>query len=401
MKKKYFILALTFLFILIGQKSFSQDWDGPEWDDVVYVDNDYHEPDYPDIPVFYDEPDYNDNSSDPYDDYFNNDNPSNPDTTSESDPGQTPQGPNIIDKPVITKAELTKLIQDLIKRYEVSTKDKYVLTTSDGKTHTGTIIKFEDRSTGHAFYYFTPDSSNGILQTGNYYKIPEPTTNGSTNTSSNVNIAITGYVGSDGMPLGFQTMGTPSGTQPIFLGANDEYPEPYCQDCTHIDQVTNPKYPQLQKVLTKIRDLVLTNPKIWASFRDATGLSHQGVINFLSVGAFEKLVRVSDISTWGLYEKEITPYFVSIRENLVTSMETGGFKLGGENENLHSTSFFTAIVILHELVHYSRKWNNLPQRITINGIEYEAGEVFETAIFGHVLTINAAKNYATQYGWTF
>ncbi|MDR7211868.1 hypothetical protein [Flavobacterium piscis] len=399
MRNKYFILVLTFFGILASQESFGQDFNGSEWDDVVYVDNDYHAPDYPDIPVFYDEPNYTDYYNDPYDDYFNNDNPSNPSENSSST--ETPQGPNIIDKPVITKSELSKLIQDLIKRYEVSTKDKYVLTTAKGESHTGTIIKFEDRSTGHSFYYFTPDKTSGILQVGNYYKIPEPTTNGSTNTSTNVNITITGYIGSDGMPVGFQTMGTSSGSQPIFLGANDEYPEPYCQDCTRIDPVRDPKYPALLKLLPKIRELVMNNSKIKMSFANASGYSLQSVDHLLSVAAFEKHIRVANISTWGLFEGDITPNIVFIRENLVASLETGGFKLGGENEDLNGTSFFTAIVILHELVHYCRKSYNLPADITINGVQYEAGEVFETAIFGRVLGITGVTNIAKQYGWTF
>lgn len=73
MKNKYFILAFTLLCILVGQKSYSQDWQdsdddwgwggsdddqsgwyndedfsGPEWQGGVVINNDYHAPDYSD-----------------------------------------------------------------------------------------------------------------------------------------------------------------------------------------------------------------------------------------------------------------------------------------------------------------------------------------------------------------
>ncbi len=53
------------------------------------------------------------------------------------------------------------------------------------------------------------------------------------------------------------------------------------------------------------------------------------------------------------------------------------------------------------LVHYARLWNGLPTEITREGKTWEAGAVFESDIFTHTLTLNAAKDYAKQYGWNF
>jgi len=336
--------------------------------------------------------------NDDYDDYFENNNSNN--SSENSQPNDTPNERNIIDKPVITKQELGKLIQDLIGRYTVTTKT-YVLTTVDGVPHTGTIVKFEDRTTGHTFYYFTPDTTDGILKMDNYYKIPEPTGTSSTNTNSNINFTIPGYLDGDRMPIGFQIMETLDGDKPVFLNENDQYPKSYCQDCTQIVPVTNPKYPTLLKLLPKIRELIFKNPKIWASLSVASGSSLQEIDHYLSVDNMKNFVRVADINTFGLFERKITPNFVFIRENLIESLETGGYKVGGYNENLYDTSFFVALTILHEFVHYARFWNRLPVDFTRNGKQYEAGEVFESDIFGHVLTLNQVTNYAKQYGWTF
>lgn len=333
-----------------------------------------------------------------YDDDFENDNSNN--TSENSLPNDTPNEKNIINKPVITKEELGKLIQDLIGRYTVTTKT-CVLTTADGVQHTGIIVKFEDRSTGHTFYYFTPDSTDGILKINNYYRIPEPTSDDSTKTDSNVNFSIPGYLDGYRMPVGFQIMETLDGNKPVFVNTNPDEPDPYCQECTQIVNVENPKYPTLLKLLPKIRELVLQNPKIWLSFSNATGYSLQSVDHLLSVENMKKFVRMADITTFGLFERRITPYFVFIREDLVASLETGGYKKSGYNENLYDTSFFVAITILHELVHYSRLWNGLPVNFKRNGQEYEAGQVFESDIFGHVLTLNKVTDYAKQYGWNF
>jgi hypothetical protein len=130
-----------------------------------------------------------------------------------------------------------------------------------------------------------------------------------------------------------------------------------------------------------------------------SGYTRQQIINLLSVPNLKKLVRVADIKgDWGLYEKNVTPDIIFVRANLIASLETGGFKLGGENENLNGTSFFAAMVIVHELIHYGRHMNKLPQ--LVDGI-YEAGETFETWVFGGILGVKGVTDKATQYGWNF
>jgi hypothetical protein len=334
-----------------------------------------------------------DDYDEPYDWRENNDNSNPPESN-------TPDGKNIIDKPVITKQELAKLIQDLIGRYTVETQ-KCVLTTADGVQHTGTIVKFEDRATHHTFYYFTPDTTDGILKIDNYYRIPEPKSGTSTGTDSNLDFTIPGYLDGNRMPVGFNIMETQDRDTPVFLDVDPKGPDAYCQECTHIVPIPSPKYPTLLRLFPKIKDLVFNNPKIWESFSNASGYSRQEVVNFLTIGMFEKLVRVADIDAFGLFERGITPYFVFIREDLVASLETGGYKAGGYNTNLSDTSFFISITILHELVHYARYWNRLPPAFTRNGKGYEAGDVFESDIFGHTLTLNKVTDYAKQYGWNF
>jgi len=83
---------------------------------------------------------------------------------------------------------------------------------------------------------------------------------------------------------------------------------------------------------------------------------------------------------------------------LISSLDTGGFKAKviGISENLRGTSFFVAVTILHELVHYGRYWNGLSQYVDN---KYEAGQVFETNSFDNILGIIGSSKNAIKYGW--
>jgi len=118
MRNKYFILVLTFVCLLIGESSYSQDWgdfdddygwgdsdsdedfSGPEWDGGVTIINDYHAP----------EPDY----SDLYDPYnYGYQPPPEEDEQHEDPPVQTPSTPPTpptatVDPEVCTLAVCTK-----------------------------------------------------------------------------------------------------------------------------------------------------------------------------------------------------------------------------------------------------------------------------------------------------
>lgn len=55
--------------------------------------------------------------------------------------------------------------------------------------------------------------------------------------------------------------------------------------------------------------------------------------------------------------------------------------------------------ILHELVHYGRYWNNLPQYLDT---DREAGHAFESWAFGRDrIDLYYAKQKREQYGWSF
>ncbi|MEO8236545.1 MAG: hypothetical protein ABI576_00455 [Flavobacterium sp.] len=306
---------------------------------------------------------------------------------------------NLINKPVLTQAELTKLIKDLTGRYSVDSKYNHVLTTSNGIAYKGTLTRLKDPSTGHSFYYFMPYTSGDLLKVGNQYKIPEPGSSGTSTTTGNP--TVPGTLDYHGFPMGFYTMGTNNGYVGVYLTENNEYLENYCEGCEKIEYATDPKYPQLAKLLPKVKTLILGNTTILNNLMQLSGYNATQLANLLSEESLKKIMRVADIPDWGLYERYVTPDIFFVKAKLVASLETGGFKEMESNVNLNDTSFFLAIVIAHELVHFGRHFNNLPQRVTINNKTFEAGEVFETNIFRKVLGSSNIENLAKQYGWRF
>ncbi|OXB05102.1 hypothetical protein B0A81_15460 [Flavobacterium plurextorum] len=336
-------------------------------------------------------PSSSDDGSDNYNNNSNN-NDSSENNSSGSSSSENNQVQNIIDKPIITSAELVKLIADLAGRYTVTSKYNYVLTTSDGVTHVGTITRLYDSSIGHSLYYFMPYSTDTIFKEGLQYKIPEP---GSNSLPANSN--ATGSVDWQGMPIGFYNIMSNSGNIGGYFSENDNRLEDYCEGCTKIERIDNPKFTKLAGILQRIQSIVLNTPILLKNFMLLTGYNKEQVQFVLWEESLKAKMRVADISNWGLYERFVTPNVFFVRKDLVDSLETGGFKTSGNNLTVNDTSFFIAIIILHELIHYGRHVNNLPQRVGI----YEAGQVFETNIFGKVLGSSNVINLWRQYGWYF
>lgn len=369
-------------------------WDGMNDLDNVNVGGDSGSDDSWDHASLYwnTEPnDYGSNYEDydePYDWRENNDQSENEPPINQAEENQ--KGQNIIDKPIITSAELVKLIADLAGRYIATSKYDYVLTTSDGTTHIGTITKLYDPSTGHSLYYFMPYDTDTIFKEGLQYKIPEP---GDNSLPTNA----TGPVDWQGMPIGFYTIMSNIGNIGVHFSENDSRLENYCEECTKIERVDNPKLSTLARVLKVVKPLVLNNPSMLKNFMLLTGYNKEQVEFLLWEESLKFRMRAADISNWGLYERWVTPSVFFVRKDLVDSLETGGYKVSGSDLTVNDTGFFIAMIIVHELIHYARGVNNLPQKVGT----YEAGQVFENNVFGKVLGSSNVKNLWKQYGFYF
>ena len=80
------------------------------------------------------------------------------------------------------------------------------------------------------------------------------------------------------------------------------------------------------------------------------------------------------------------PNEISINANFALGMETANLP-----ETVEATSFFMAITILHEFVHYG----NLLTRYNVNG--QETGNLFETGVFHVVITKDNEGSFVTQF----
>lgn len=200
------------------------------------------------------------------------------------------------------------------------------------------------------------------------------------------------------MPVGFYIMATNTGRTGVYFTENyTELKENYCEECTKIERVDNPKFTKLASILSKIQPIVLNTPILLKNFMLLTGYNKEQVQFVLWEESLKAKMRIADISNWGLYEGWVTPDVFFVRKDLVDSLETGGYKTSKDNLTVNDTSFFIAMIILHELIHYGRHVNNLPQMVG----EYEAGQVFETYVFGKVLGSSNVINLWRQYGWYF
>lgn len=169
------------------------------------------------------------------------------------------------------------------------------------------------------------------------------------------------------------------------------------------------KYPGLYKTLSKLKSYVKGNSDVLESMSDTSGYSKVQLLKLLSLGNLVNLVRVGDTgdgAAWGIFRSawpglDFDPYHVYIRENLVTSLDNGGYKDNlGANESVYGASFVTGVTVLHELVHYGRFWNGLSQDMTFGSrSDYEAGQVFETWSFGQIQGIRNSTENAKKNGW--
>lgn len=190
MRKKYLIVAFTFLLFFVIQNSFGQIIGGD------YGDGPYLNP-----------CDHTSDNYDPYDPTCDTNNDvCDPMSTAYAPElctggsggsnggggggggggGSSSGGTNSSAKP-LTKQDFDKLVNDNKATYNISVKTNQVIKTSDGVTHIGTLTKFKNDQ-GYIFYYFTPNATDDRFQLGMYYRIPD--SQGST--------AIFGNTGSTG-----------------------------------------------------------------------------------------------------------------------------------------------------------------------------------------------------------
>lgn len=157
------------------------------------------------------------------------------------------------------------------------------------------------------------------------------------------------------------------------------------------------KYPGLYKTLSKLKSYVKNNEAVMKSFMDVSGYTRAETLSLLSLKNLANIVKVGGTSEWGQFFSEIDPENVHIRTNLASSIDSGGFKakMLGISEGTNGTSFFAGITVLHELTHYGRFWNNLPQMYG----KFEAGQVFETNSFGSIQGIRGSTQSAIKNGW--
>ncbi|WP_163408691.1 hypothetical protein [Flavobacterium ajazii] len=159
------------------------------------------------------------------------------------------------------------------------------------------------------------------------------------------------------------------------------------------------KYPGLYKTLSKLKSYVKDHPSILESLRMYSGFSDSKIFQLLSIKNLVNMVKVGGTDGhFGLFDPK-DPNYVRIRANIVTSLDSGGYKFlpFKISETLNGTSFFAAVTILHEIVHYGRYWNGLSRLIDGS----EAGQTFEKRVFGGVLDIVGSTKNANTYDWKF
>jgi RHS repeat-associated protein len=157
------------------------------------------------------------------------------------------------------------------------------------------------------------------------------------------------------------------------------------------------KHPGLYKTLSKLKSYVKNNQEVLSAMSDTSGYDKSEVLKLLSLNNLVNIVKVGGTDgNNGFYDHK-TPNYVRIKTDIVTSLDTGGYKNSvlQISETLNGTSFFAGVIVLHEIIHYGRYWNHLPQKIGI----YEAGEVFETKAFGGVQGIINSTQNAVKHGW--
>ncbi|MDR7211650.1 hypothetical protein [Flavobacterium piscis] len=111
------------------------------------------------------------------------------------------------EKPM-TKKQFDAYRQVLIdEKFGFKYKANYVVTTSDGKKHTGTIFILTDKK-GHDMHYFTPNSSDGRYTVGMYYRITNYQSSSATTTGGS---GSPGSTGTTTTPFTYDASGFPTG----------------------------------------------------------------------------------------------------------------------------------------------------------------------------------------------
>ena len=90
-----------------------------------------------------------------------------------------------------------------------------------------------------------------------------------------------------------------------------------------------------------------------------------------------------------------------IEDVLATRLDNGGYnyKVFGTKVGSHGSSFFAGVVVLHELAHYGRYWNFMPNKYIENNKYYEAGQPFERWSFLSIQNYEGTIKSAVENGW--
>ncbi len=136
--------------------------------------------------------------------------------------------PSIQGNKPLTESQFVSYRERIPNNYIITSKINQTITTSDGKTHTGVLYKFQnDLTPKHTYYYFKPSSSQ-TLSTELYYFFPDKIGDkATTNTGGTVtlgNLGINYTYDSTGFPRGqgylINTVGTEIG---ISISPNVSY----------------------------------------------------------------------------------------------------------------------------------------------------------------------------------
>ena len=155
-----------------------------------------------------------------------------------------------------------------------------------------------------------------------------------------------------------------------------------------IDQLRYPKFTQMVK---NLKANVQNNPSVLAALIMHSGLTEAQVLNKLTFGQGPLIELVPNLTgrygrpNYGNFKSD-APNAININENFALGMQNAQL-----NSTLQATSFLLAITILHEFVHYG----NLLTGVDTNG--NEMGNLFETAIYGVLITKDNAGNYLTEF----
>ncbi|MBD0726738.1 hypothetical protein B6A10_16340, partial [Flavobacterium sp. L1I52] len=122
-------------------------------------------------------------------------------------------------------------------------------------------------------------------------------------------------------------------------------------------------FPNLVQTINKIKTYVMNNPNLLSIFNQLSGYNTEQTLALLEPTNIINKIRITNgITEFGEFN-HTTPNVIYIDKYLISQLELGEYNdTLGNKENLNGTSFFVAMTILHELVHYGRFHNSLPQK---------------------------------------